>query len=177
MKIVLPPKRDEPPSGLEAQLAPEPEEVLESRARRVPAGAVIHQLDRALDDFGIGLAEPGLHVPEERRVHLVLGIEDRDDVPAALGQGDVECLRLALRPAAVDQESHAIRERLARLPNDALRPVVVVADDHQDLDVRMVEGKQLREGVSENWLLVPGRHDDGEAKLRIPDRPQAGTLV
>ena len=71
-------------------------------------------------------------------MHLVLGVEHADDVARRALQRQVERLRLVLRLGVVDDHPDQLRVARGRLTGDTVRAGVVVADDRDDLEVRVV---------------------------------------
>ncbi len=131
----------------------------------------VHQLDAALDDVRAGLVEPRGDVPEQLRVHLVLGVHHADDIAGRLAQGRVQRLGLVLRHAVVDHDPDQVGVPGGCLPGHQFGAQVVVTDDRQDLEVVVLGLRQPVQGVAEHVLLVPGRHHQGEA-----DRPSRRLL-
>ena len=119
------------------------------------------ELGCALNDLSSRGLERLVDGPEEPSRNHVLGVEDAHDLAAALGEGDVQRLRLVLLVVAVDDDAEA-RVVTGRIDGDPVRFRVVVTDDDEDLERGMVETGQLGHGCAENLLLVPRRHDQRE---------------
>jgi hypothetical protein len=119
--------------------ATEPEVVLEDVADRQPAGAEVHQLHAGLHDVGVRVLEALVHPLHDRRMHVILGVEHAGDLTAAMGEGGVQRSRLALRPARVDHNAHAV----GMASGDALRHLsclgVVASHDDQHFEVRVID--------------------------------------
>ena len=149
---------------MQVQARAEPEEVLEAVAQGVPARLEVDELDATLHDVRTGAVERTRHLPQQPGVHLVLGVEDAYDVTSAIGERRVERTRLVLRPRMVDHDPDpsAVSARcgLGHLPGAR----VVVADDGENLEGRVVEFRQLVQRGLEHGFLVPGGHDEREAQ-------------
>ena len=71
-------ERDEALAGVQVQPATEPEEVLQAVVQAVPARLEVDELHAALHHVGVGGPERVVHMLQQLRVHLVLGVEDPD---------------------------------------------------------------------------------------------------
>jgi hypothetical protein len=159
-------QRDEAVLLVQVQTAAEPEEVLQAVAQRVPARAEVDELDAALDDLRTRRPERAVDGTQQPPVDLVLGVEDADDLAAAQRERGVERLRLVLGDAVVDDDADPLRVELGRVVGDRRGLRVVVADDDDDLEQRVVEPLQLRQRRAEHGLLVARGHQQGERQRR-----------
>ncbi|GAA3220874.1 hypothetical protein GCM10020256_27280 [Streptomyces thermocoprophilus] len=146
-------ERNESFLRVQVEAGAEPEEVLQAVAQAVPAGVEVDELHSALDDVGAGGAEGVVDVGEEFGVDLVLGVEDPDDVAAAVRQRRVHGLRFVLLLVGVDDDADA-RVAGGGLFGDGGRLRVVVADDDDDLEVGVGGLQQPLDGVVQHGLFV-----------------------
>jgi hypothetical protein len=143
--------------GVQVQPAAEPEEVLQAVAQAVPAALVVDQLDAALDDVGVVAPEGEVDVAEQLGVDDVLGVEDPDDLAAGVRQRGVEGAGLVLLGVGVDDRAHLVGVLGGEFVGDGGGAGVVVADDQQDLEVRVVDAQHLLDRVPQDGLFVAGR--------------------
>ena len=112
---------------------------------------------------------------EQPRVHVVLGVEDPDHLAGAVGQRGVERPRLVLLLVRVLDHEDAAGVALGHALRHGARGRIVVADDHDELEVRVIDRTQASERLVEHSLLVPRRDDERERVLGVTSvRVEAG---
>ncbi len=118
-------------------------------------------------------------VGEQFGMDLVLGVEDPDDVAAAVRQRRVHGLRLVLLLVGVDDDPDA-RIAVGGLLGDGGGLRIVVSDDHDDLEVGVGRGQQPLDGVVEHGLLVPRGQEQRERHVLVavgPAEPGGGEYL
>ena len=90
-------------------------------------------------------------------MHLVLGVEDTDDVAPAFAQCGVERLRLVLGQVVVHDHPDDARVACRRRTRDKFCLRVVMTDDHDHLVLGVVEPSQRVDRVPEDILFVASR--------------------
>src|SRR6266700_1186832 len=93
----------------------------------------LYQLDGALDDIGTLGPEGVVDMREQLGMHLVLGVENADDVAPAVRQGGVERLRLGLHLVGVGDHPDPVRCTRGELNSGPGGFRIIVSDDNDDL--------------------------------------------
>lgn len=141
------------------------------------AVAEVHQLHPALDHLGARDGEQRLHVPQQRRGHVVFGVDHAHHVAGADRQCPVQLLRLR-RPVVATHDNVDARMTARRLPRRSDRGSVVIAQRDNDLHERVILLGQPVERRPYHRCLVPGWHDHRETQAcrRRIDRLRPGQL-
>jgi hypothetical protein len=147
--------------------AAKPEVILQAVAQRPPARLQVHQLNAALHHVSPGVVEASIDEAEQLRVHVVLSVENTDDVAQAVRQGGVHPLGLVLRHAVIDHDTHDVGVSLSGGTGDRLGSGVIMADDRDHLVPGVIELSQPVQGGAENFLLVTRGNQEREREVRL----------